>query len=124
MNKTILIVDDDPHTRKLVGDLLVFNKYKTLQAVDGQQAIALAREHNPDLILMDLQMPVLDGFSATRALKADKSTSHIPIVALTSMAMPGDREEALSAGCDDYLPKPLDTRLFIKMLPEWMKQKK
>jgi len=121
MKKTVLIVDDDPNTRKLVRDLLVLKEFETIEAPDGKQALAAARESMPVLIIMDVQMPGLDGYDTTRALKSDSRTAHIPVVALTSLAMPGDREAVFQAGYDDYMPKPLDTRLFMKKLPEWVK---
>ena len=120
MNRRVLIVDDEPWNLRLVRDLLEFHHYTTLEATDGEMAITLAREHQPDLILMDIQMPVMDGLSATRVLKADPVTSKIPIVALTSFAMTGDKEDALEAGCDDYMAKPLDTREFMRKMVQWI----
>ena len=120
MNKLILIADDEPWNLKLVRDLLEFHQYTTMEAINGEMAITLAREHKPDLILMDVQMPVMDGLSATRILKADPATSSIPIVALTSFAMTGDKEDTLEAGCDDYMAKPLDTREFMRKIGQWI----
>ena len=120
MSKLILVVDDEPKNLKLVRDLLHYNKYSTIVATDGEQAVAAARRDKPDLILMDIQMPVLDGLSAARILKSDPATVQIPIVALTSLAMTGDREEAMRAGCNDYMTKPLNTREFVRKLGEWL----
>ena len=112
MSATILVVEDHPRNRKLVCDLLGFEGHRVLQAVDAEQAQALLADTLPDLILMDLGLPGMDGPSLTRLLKADARTRAIPIVALTAFAMPGDERWALDAGCDGYLTKPLDTRAF------------
>jgi CheY-like chemotaxis protein len=96
--------------------------YKVVTAVDGRQAISLAQSEAPDLILMDLSLPEIDGWEATRRLKADKKTKHIPIIALTAHAMAGDREKALAAGSDDYETKPIvDFKSFIMKINATMK---
>ena len=112
MSATILVVEDHPKNRKLVCDLLGFEGHQVLQAEDAEQAQSLLADTLPDLILMDLDLPGMDGLSLTRLLKADARTRAIPIVALTAFAMPGDERLALGAGCDGYLTKPLDTRAF------------
>ena len=114
MAKVILIVEDEPTNRKLVGDLLKRIGYITIEATDGKQGVELARAKKPDLILMDIQMPVMDGLEATRILKADATTKNIPVLALTSYAMEGDKERILEAGCDGYLTKPIDIQEFVK----------
>jgi two-component system cell cycle response regulator DivK len=110
MAKTILIVEDNDQNRLLIKDVLTYHGFAVLEAANGEEGVRLARERLPDLIFMDLQMPVLDGYAAIAALKADPATRTIIIIALTSYAMKGDREKALAAGADGYLAKPLDTR--------------
>ena len=112
MSATILVVEDHPRNRKLVCDLLGFEGHQVLQAVDAEQARALLADNLPDLILMDIDLPGMDGLDLTRLLKADARTRAIPIVALTAFAMADDERRALEAGCDGYLTKPLDTRAF------------
>ena len=106
MPKKILIVEDDTDNRRIVVKVLSVEGYDILEATDGVQALARARTEQPDLILMDLALPNMDGWEATRRLKADPETRAIPVVALTAFAMRGDEEQARAAGCDDYIPKP------------------
>jgi len=120
MEKIVLIVEDDPNSRKLIRDLLQVSGYTTLEATDGEQGVTLAKDKRPDLILMDIQLPVMDGLEATRILKADKKTREIPIVALTAYAMEGDEERILQAGCEGYLPKPIDVQELLKKVPEYL----
>lgn len=94
----------------LISDVLVSLQYEVLQAVDGEQGLQMAEEFRPDLILMDLSLPRLDGWSATRLLKSNPELRAIPVIALTAHAMVGDRERALEAGCDDYISKPINLR--------------
>lgn len=107
LKKVILIVEDNEKSLRLVRDILESQGYGVLLARSGNQGLELAQEKNPDLIIMDIQMPDIDGLTATRVLKENKNTAHIPVVALTAMAMKGDREFILQAGCDGYLPKPI-----------------
>lgn len=110
--KKILIVEDMELNRDLLEQLLE-DDYQVVTAVDGVDGVATAQREKPDLILMDLSLPVLDGWDATRRIKADAALNHIPVIALTAHAMRGDREKALAVGCDDYLSKPIDEdRLF------------
>lgn len=118
MKKVILIVEDDPNSLKLFRDLLKASGYASLEATNGKKAVELAREKKPDLILMDIQMPVVDGFEATKILKAGAETRNIPIIALTSYAMKEDEEKIRKAGCDGYITKPIDTRGFLKTVSE------
>lgn len=118
MAKVILIVEDEPKSLKLIRDLLQVSGYTTIEATDGKQGVELAKEKRPDLILMDIQMPVMDGLEATRILKANSATREIPIVALTSYAMAGDEERALRAGCNGYLTKPIDIEGFLEKVEE------
>lgn len=108
----ILLVEDNPVNRRLAQFLLKSHGYLVYEATTGEEALELARTHRPDLILMDLQLPGLDGFQATRILKEDAITKEIPVIALTAYAMKGDREKALEAGCDGYITKPIDTKEF------------
>ena len=120
MAKVILIVDDEPRNLKLFRDLLQASGYTTIEATDGEQGVELARARKPDLILIDVQVPVMDGLEATRILKADATTGNIPILALTSYAMKGDKERILKAGCDGYLAKPLDIKELLKTVTEYL----
>jgi two-component system, cell cycle response regulator DivK len=104
----ILLVEDNDMNRDMLSRRLSRKGYETVEAVDGQEGIETARSARPNLILMDMSLPVLDGWEATRRLKADPATSSIPVIALTAHAMAGDRERALDAGCDDYDTKPIE----------------
>ncbi|HZT72988.1 MAG TPA: response regulator [Terriglobales bacterium] len=106
----VLVVDDNATNRKLISDLLAFAGYEILGAADAEEAQALLRRVRPDLILMDIALPGMDGLTLTRQLKADARTREIPIVALTAFAMKGDDRKAFAAGCAGYLAKPIDTR--------------
>ena len=120
MGKVVLIAEDDPKNMKLIQDLLQFEGYSTLEAKNGMQSVEIAKEKKPDLIVMDIQMPVMDGFEATKVLKADDDTKEIPIVALTSYAMTGDEQRILEAGCDGYISKPINTVGFMKKVAEYL----
>ena len=111
--RLILIVDDDERSRKLACDLLKARGYETIAASDGEEGIARAKEHDPNLILMDIQLPVLDGVAAMKALRADPKTKTIPIIAVTAYAMQGDEESLLQQGFDDFLAKPLDIHVLL-----------
>jgi len=106
MTKKILVVEDDPDNRRIVAKVLAVEGYNVVEAMDGLEALSKVKAENPDLILMDLALPNMDGWEATRQLKADPLTRAIPVVALTAVAMRGDEERARAAGCDDYLSKP------------------
>jgi len=113
---TILLVEDNEMNRDMLSRRLIRKKYEVLLAVDGGEGVAMAHSEAPDLILMDMSLPVIDGWEATRQLKASPETRIIPIIALTAHAMSGDREKALEAGCDDYDTKPIELpRLLGKM---------
>lgn len=113
--KRILIVEDLEFNRDLLVQLLEDN-YEVLTAADGAEGITIAEREHPDLIIMDLSLPGIDGWEATRRIKADATLAHIPIIALSSHAMRGDEEKARQAGCDDYLSKPLDEDLLFAKL--------
>ena len=104
----ILVVEDNPKNMKLVRDVLQATGYRTLEATTGERAVELAAEHRPDLVLMDIQLPDVDGVETLGRLRADESTAAIPVLALTAQAMDGDRERFLAAGFDGYLSKPVD----------------
>ena len=112
----ILIVDDNPTNLKLVAYLVRANGYQVQTAMDADAALASVRERRPRLILMDLQLPGIDGLELTRRLKRDPATSDIVIIALTAYAMKGDQEKAFAAGCDDYVTKPIDTRKLPELI--------
>ena len=116
----ILIVEDNPKNLKLIRDVLQFRGYNTLAAETGEAGVELAREQRPDLILMDVQLPGMDGRAATRTLKADADTQHIPIIAMTAFAMKGDRERLLAEGFDDYVSKPIDIKEVPKMIEQYL----
>jgi two-component system, cell cycle response regulator DivK len=109
----ILVVEDNEKNMKLVRDVLLATGYRTLEAATGGQAVALAAEHAPDLVLMDIQLPDVDGVHALRRLRADERTAAIPVLAVTAQAMYGDRERFLAAGFDGYVSKPLNVRELI-----------
>jgi len=110
---TILIVEDNPTNMKLSTFLLESADYTVLAATNAEIGLTLAREARPDLILMDIQLPGMDGLEATALLKADGATRGIPVIALTALAMKGDEERILAAGCDGYIAKPLDYKDFL-----------
>lgn len=104
----ILLVEDNEMNRDMLSRRLVRNGYEVVLSLDGQSGVEMAQTQAPDLVLMDMSLPVLDGWEATRRLKADAATQHIPIIALTAHAMSSDREKALEAGCNDYDTKPIE----------------
>ena len=112
----ILLVEDNEMNRDMLSRRLMRNGYQVLLAMDGQQGADMALSERPDLILMDLSLPVIDGWEATRRIKANDATRRIPVIALTAHAMAGDREKAIEVGCDDYDTKPVEiTRLLGKI---------
>ena len=117
--KKILIVEDLEFNRDLLIQLLE-DSYEVLTAADGVAGVALAEREHPDLIVIDLSLPVVDGWEATRRIKANAALQHIPIIALSSHAMRGDEEKARQYGCDDYLSKPLDENLLFKKLEQFL----
>ena len=120
MNKKILIVEDNPDNRILITDLLNSLEYEVVIAIDGETGIQAAQDNTPDLILMDLSLPIIDGWTATTQIKGNKDLQHIPIIALTAHAMLGDRERAIEAGCDDYIAKPIDLRELVNKLRQYL----
>lgn len=116
----ILVIEDNQDNMTLIVDVLTSLDYVVIQAMDGEQGISLARSHVPDLILMDLSLPRMDGWTAARMIKTDASLQHIPIIALTAHAMVGDRERAIEAGCDDYISKPINLQELAVKLNEYV----
>ena len=116
----IMVVDDNPVNLKLVCALLRRNGYEVCTAEDAEETLAVLRKMHPHLILMDVQLPDIDGLTLTRHLKADSTTQDIVIVALTAYAMKGDEQKARAAGCDGYIPKPIETRTFIKTMTSFL----
>src|SRR4051812_24637885 len=110
---TVLIIENNPANMTLAAFLLSREGYEVLSAVDAEAGLMLAREQLPQMILMDIQLPGMDGLEATRLLKASPATRHIPIIALTALAMKGDEERILAAGCDSYIAKPIAYREFL-----------
>lgn len=114
--KVVLVVEDNALNMKLIRSLLQMGKYRVLEAGDAETGLAVARKSRLDLILMDIQLPAMDGLAATRVLKEDPGLREIPVLALTAHAMAGDKQKALEAGCSGYVTKPVDTRNFLKTL--------
>jgi len=122
MSRHILVVEDQEDNRKILRDLLTSADYETTEAVNGVEALAAVAQQRPDLILMDIQMPVLDGYEATRRIKADPALKDVPIIVVTSYALSGgDEAKARAAGCDDFVAKPFSPRQLLarirKLLP-------
>jgi len=120
---TILVGEDNEMNRDILSRRLERRGYQVVMAVDGQQWLALVHTEMPDLILMDMSLPVLDGWEATRQLKANEATKHIPIIGLTAHAMAGDREKSLAAGCDDYDTKPVDFQRLLARIQAHLSRK-
>ena len=116
MSKRILVVDDQEDLRGVLRDLLIGSGYTVIEAADGETGVAKAKSDNPDLILMDIQMPVIDGYEATRLIKGDPALNPIPIVAVSSFAMKGDEEKARAAGCDHYVTKPYSPMQLLRLI--------
>jgi two-component system cell cycle response regulator DivK len=109
----VLVVEDNEKNMKLFRDVLLASGYRTLEATTGEAAVVVAAEHSPDLVLMDIQLPDIDGIEALGRLRADRRTASVPVLALTAQAMEGDRERFLAAGFDGYLSKPVDIAEFV-----------
>jgi CheY-like chemotaxis protein len=116
----ILVVDDNPTNLKLVSDVLEFDGYSVIKAADAEDAQVMIERTPPDLILMDIALPGMDGLTLTRKLKAAEATRNIRIVALTAFAMKGDDQKAIAAGCDGYITKPIDTRKLSEQVTAWL----
>ncbi len=120
MSKSVLIVEDNELNMKLFNDLLEAHGYTTLKTRDGIQALGLAREHRPDLILMDIQLPEVSGLEVTKWLKEDETLKHIPVVAVTAFAMKGDEQKIRQGGCEDYIAKPITVSKFLETVHKYI----
>ena len=120
MKKRILVVEDQEDNRQILRDLLANAGYEMLEAEDGQQALNAIAKQRPDLILMDIQLPILDGYEATRRIKADPSLKDIPIIVVTSYALSGDEEKARACGCDAYVAKPYSPRALLAKIRQYL----
>lgn len=120
MSKRILAIEDHEENRRLLRDLLTSVGYEMIEAVTGEEGMTLAATHAPDLILMDIQLPGLDGYEVTRQLKANPALRHIPVIAVTSYALSGDEVKAMEAGCDAYVTKPFDPVELLAKIREFL----
>lgn len=121
MRKTVLVVEDEDDNRRIVRDLLTSNDIDVIEAINGLEGVALAKTQFPDLILMDIQLPGIDGYEATRQIKTDPNLKDIPIIVVTSYALSGDDKKAFEAGCDAYVPKPFSPRKLLSTIQEFLK---
>jgi two-component system, cell cycle response regulator DivK len=120
MSRRILVVEDQPDNRQIIRDMLAPTDYEITEAEDGQQALEAIATQRPDLILMDIQLPIIDGYIATRKIKADPALRSIPIIAVTSYALSGEEKKAREAGCDDYVPKPFSPRQLLAKIRQYL----
>ncbi len=120
--KTVLIVEDNELNMKLFHDLLDAHGYKTLQTRDGMEALDIARENRPDLILMDIQLPEVSGLEVTKWLKEDDSLADIPVIAVTAFAMKGDEEKIIEGGCEAYIAKPISVASFLDTIKSFLEK--
>ena len=120
MTKRILVVEDQEDNRQILRDLLSSADYEMVEAENGKEALTAVVEHKPDLILMDIQLPIMDGYEATRRIKADPATKSIPIIVVTSYALSGDEGKAREAGCDAYVTKPYSPRQLLAKIREFL----
>jgi two-component system, cell cycle response regulator DivK len=120
--KRILVIEDQDDNRAILRDLLSAAGYDLIEAVDGAEGIAKAEAEKPDLILMDIQMPLIDGYDATRRIKANPDLKAIPIIAVTSYALSGDEAKTRAAGCDGYIAKPYDPREMLRLIRKFLNE--
>lgn len=120
MNRRILMIEDNAQNRYLAGFLLEASGWEMVHAEDGPSGLALARTVDPVLILLDIQLPGMDGYAVAQALRADPRSAAVPIVAVTSYAMAGDRERCLTSGCDGYIEKPIDPQTFVALVERFV----
>ena len=120
MSKRILVVEDQPDNRKIIRDVFAATGYEIIEAENGEEALAAIAKARPDLILMDIQLPIMDGHTATRRIKADPALRSIPVIAVTSYALSGEEKKAREAGCDDYIPKPYSPRELLAKVRQYL----
>ncbi len=120
MSKRILVIEDQQDNRQILRDLLTSADFEVIEAVDGEAGLAAAAAHKPDLILMDVQLPGIDGYEATRRLKGDALLRDVPVIAVTAHALSGAEEEARAAGCDGYISKPISPRQLLAKVREYL----
>ncbi len=121
MTARILIIEDNPQNMYLTTFILEKSGYRVLQATDGKSGIQLARREHPDLVLLDIQLPIMDGYAVARELSKDGGAAHAPIIAVTSYAMPGDRERAIESGCVGYIEKPINPATFVGEIEQYLR---
>jgi two-component system cell cycle response regulator DivK len=121
MTKTVLVVEDNELNMKLFHDLLEAHGIRTVETRNGNEVLNLAREHKPDLILMDIQLPEVSGLDVTRWLKADETLKTIPVIAVTAFAMKGDEQKIREGGCEDYISKPISVTHFMEVIGRYLK---
>ena len=120
MSRRILVIEDTEDNRRIFRDLLGPSGYELIEAMDGEQGVAMAVAERPDLILMDIQLPVIDGYEATRRIKANPGLRHIPIIAITSYALSGDEAKSRAAGCDGYIAKPFSLQEVLDVVHNFL----
>ncbi len=120
MSKRILVIEDQEDNRKIVRDLVTASGYELVEATTGEEGLERAESERPDLILMDIQLPGIDGYEVTRRIKANPGLRHIPIIVVTSYALSGDDKKAFAAGCDGYVTKPFSPRLLLAKIREYL----
>ena len=120
MSKRILVVEDQEDNRQIIRDMLSATDYEIMEAESGEQALEAVAKQRPDLILMDIQLPGMDGYEATRRIKADPALRSIPIIAVTSYALSGEEQKARAAGCDEYVPKPYSPRQLLAKIRQYL----
>ena len=120
MKKTILVIEDNEDNRRIMRDLLTSGGYEVIEAVTGEEGVTAAEAYHPDLILMDVQLPGMDGYEATKRIKANHNLQKVPIIMVTSYALSGDDVKAFEAGCDDYVSKPFSPRKLLAKIREYL----
>jgi len=120
MSKRILVVEDQEDNRQIIRDMLTATDYEIMEAESGEEALEAVAKQRPDLILMDIQLPGMDGYEATRRIKADPALRSIPIIAVTSFALSGEEQKARAAGCDEYVPKPYSPRQLLAKIRQYL----
>ena len=120
MSKRILVVEDQADSRRIIRDMLAGTGYEITEAENGEEALTAIAKQRPDLILMDVQLPIMDGYTATRRIKADPVLQSIPIIAVASFALDGEEKIAKAAGCDDYVPKPYSPRELLAKIHQYL----